>query len=326
MTGFSTLVAPAASPSLVAPTRRVGLRRGAKTLVRATKPSQNADPMDAMMAKREQREKEAAANAPAASSARAIEQEREQPEPLACAPGFLADLRALERAGVSVHALGERFLEDGSQGDDVKELQCFLQGTGHFTHKDGPTGYFGPATTAAVKQWQGKYGLPQSGGFGAQSRATYVLCKRAELRLTREMRSADPELAARRAKAAAEAGLVDPRTGLPVPPGMGAGRAGTEGVRWTPSAEPRAGVVGAADAAGAKLGLSGDAVLGAAVIVVGGYLFGLWRDERAHESERGGDWIAPEHPSWSAAGAEGKRDDRRPFDDVEVWHREDDQK
>ena len=46
----------------------------------------------------------------------------------------------------------------------------------------------------------------------------------------------------------------------------------------------------------------------------------------AHESERGGDWIAPEHPSWSAAGAEGKRDDRRPFDDVEVWHREDDQK
>ena len=107
-------------------------------------------------------------------------------------------------------ALGERFLEDGSQGDDVKELQRFLQGTGHFTHKDGPTGYFGPATTAAVKQWQGKYGLPQSGGFGAQSRATYVLCKRAELRLTREMRSADPELAARRAKAAAEAGLVDP--------------------------------------------------------------------------------------------------------------------
>ena len=209
MTGFSTLVAPAASPSLVAPTRRVGLRRGAKTLVRATKPSQNADPMDAMMAKREQREKEAAANAPAASSARAIEQEREQPEPLACAPGFLADLRALERAGVSVHALGERFLEDGSQGDDVKELQRFLQGTGHFTHKDGPTGYFGPATTAAVKQWQGKYGLPQSGGFGAQSRATYVLCKRAELRLTREMRSADPELAARRAKAAAEAGRLD---------------------------------------------------------------------------------------------------------------------
>ena len=172
MTGFSTLVAPAASPSLVAPTRRVGLRRGAKTLGCATKPSQNADPMDAMMAKREQREKEAAANAPAAFSARAIEQEREQPEPLACAPGFLADLRALERAGVSVHALGERFLEDGSQGDDVKELQRFLQGTGHFTHKDGPTGYFGPATTAAVKQWQGKYGLPQSGGFGAQSRAT----------------------------------------------------------------------------------------------------------------------------------------------------------
>ena len=38
-------------------------------------------------------------------------------------------------------------------------------------------------------------------------------------------------------------------------------------------------VVGAAGAAGGSD--SGDAVLGAVVIVVGGYLFGLWRDERA---------------------------------------------
>ena len=89
------------------------------------------------MAKREQREKEAAANAAASSprdraGARAARAARLRARS--------SPISARSRAGVSVHALGERFLEDGSQGDDVEELQRFLQGTGHFTHKDGRPG------------------------------------------------------------------------------------------------------------------------------------------------------------------------------------------
>ena len=132
----------------------------------------------------------------------------------------------LAKAGARVHKLGTRYLDDGKTGEDVKELQRFLTGTGHYQYKDGPTGYYGPLTTQAVKRWQAKYGLPESGGWGVQSRATYLNVKRAELRA---MRDPDPETAAERNSAAMRAGLIDKNTGLPVPPSVGGGRAGAPG-------------------------------------------------------------------------------------------------
>ena len=153
-------------------------------------------------------------------------EKRAPPAPPAAPAGFEAELSRLSKAGVRVHKLGTRYLDDGKIGEDVKELQRFLTGTGHYQYKDGPTGYYGPLTTQAVKRWQAKYGLPDSGGWGAQSRATYLNVKRAELRA---MRDPDPETAAERNSAAMRAGLIDKKTGLPVPPSVGGGRAGAPG-------------------------------------------------------------------------------------------------
>ena len=63
------------------------------------------------------------------------------------AAGFEAELSRLSKAGVRVHKLGTRYLDDSKIGEDVKELQRFLTGTGHYQYKDGPTGYYGPLTT-----------------------------------------------------------------------------------------------------------------------------------------------------------------------------------
>ena len=71
---------------------------------------------------------------------------------------------------METHDFGTSYLDDGKNSEHVKELQRFLKGTGHYNYKDGPTGYFGPLTAEAVRKWQRKYGLPESGG-GARSRA-----------------------------------------------------------------------------------------------------------------------------------------------------------
>ncbi|MFE4859300.1 L,D-transpeptidase family protein [Streptomyces sp. NPDC056670] len=52
-------------------------------------------------------------------------------------------------------------MSNGSKGAQVKELQARLAQIGWFD--DTPTGTYGAATTAAVKGFQGKRGLPESG-------------------------------------------------------------------------------------------------------------------------------------------------------------------
>ncbi|MFE9405509.1 L,D-transpeptidase family protein [Streptomyces sp. NPDC006530] len=52
-------------------------------------------------------------------------------------------------------------MSNGSKGDRVKELQARLAQIGWFD--DTPTGTYGAATTAAVKGFQGRRGLPETG-------------------------------------------------------------------------------------------------------------------------------------------------------------------
>ncbi|AYG80911.1 hypothetical protein DWB77_03049 [Streptomyces hundungensis] len=52
-------------------------------------------------------------------------------------------------------------MSNGSKGSQVKELQARLAQIGWFD--DTPTGTYGAATTAAVKGFQGKRGLPETG-------------------------------------------------------------------------------------------------------------------------------------------------------------------
>ena len=56
----------------------------------------------------------------------------------------------------------EILMSTGSQGARVRELQARLRQTGHFDRS--PTGYYGTVTVAAVQSFQGKRGLPRTGG------------------------------------------------------------------------------------------------------------------------------------------------------------------
>jgi len=67
----------------------------------------------------------------------------------------------------------------GDEGEGVKALQEMLTENGNFASRHGATGYFGPGTEKAVKEWQVEQGiLPSSGVWGPLSRSKYM-----ELRL-----------------------------------------------------------------------------------------------------------------------------------------------
>jgi peptidoglycan DL-endopeptidase LytE len=70
---------------------------------------------------------------------------------------------------ISDAALGDTDLKIGMKNDDVKQLQQILKNKGYFTYHTA-TGYFGPITETAVKNFQSAFGLPQSGVF---DRKTY---------------------------------------------------------------------------------------------------------------------------------------------------------
>lgn len=57
-----------------------------------------------------------------------------------------------------------RSLAVGSRGDDVTELQQFLAGRGFFAMT--PTGYYGPITAAAVRNWQVSANVVPAGNLG----------------------------------------------------------------------------------------------------------------------------------------------------------------
>uniref|UniRef100_A0A7C3SQ48 Peptidase C1A papain n=1 Tax=Dictyoglomus turgidum TaxID=513050 RepID=A0A7C3SQ48_9BACT len=58
----------------------------------------------------------------------------------------------------------------GMQDYDVKMLQCCLKYEGLFPLNSDCTGYFGGLTLSAVKNFQAKYGLPQTGYVGEMTR------------------------------------------------------------------------------------------------------------------------------------------------------------
>ena len=243
----------------------------------------------------------------------------EPPAPPAAPAGYDKEIKRLQKAGVEVHDFGTAYLDDGKNNEHVKELQRFLKGTGHYNYKDGPTGYFGPLTAEAVRKWQRKYGLPESGGWGAQSRATYLQVKHAELRAMR-----DPEAAASWAKSAMANGLVSKATGLPVPPSIGDGRAGEARPSWVASAG-----TGTAGVSGGKLmdqlpGIGGPASYVAAAILAVGVIFGL--------ATRGGAGDEAEEPrrapgsNAALPGFGGPANDasEETVEDVQVWHKDGD--
>ena len=61
-----------------------------------------------------------------------------------------------------------RNLSQGTQGDDVRGLQEFLNAEGYLSV--GATGYFGPMTAQAVARWQASEGVSAVGAFGPMSR------------------------------------------------------------------------------------------------------------------------------------------------------------
>jgi hypothetical protein len=62
-------------------------------------------------------------------------------------------------------------LGPGASGPGVRELQDSLRRSGHFLYRDG---HYGTATQDAVKAFQRKYGLPETGHVGETTRAHLV--------------------------------------------------------------------------------------------------------------------------------------------------------
>lgn len=62
-------------------------------------------------------------------------------------------------------------LARGAKSDDVRRLQELLASDKNIYPEGLATGFFGPATLNAVKRFQAKYGLPQVGRVGPQTRA-----------------------------------------------------------------------------------------------------------------------------------------------------------
>lgn len=67
--------------------------------------------------------------------------------------------------------LGDRLLEDGCAGADVKELQNALMKLGYKLPKYGDDGDFGKETEDAVKEFQKDYNLEVDGQYGSKSHA-----------------------------------------------------------------------------------------------------------------------------------------------------------
>lgn len=248
----------------------------------------------------------------------------EPPAPPAAPAGYEKEIKRLQKAGVEVHNFGTSYLDDGKNDAHVKELQRFLKGTGHYNYKDGPTGYFGPLTSEAVRKWQRKYGLPESGGWGAQSRATYLQVKHAELRAMQ-----NPEAAASWAKSAVANGLVNKATGLPVPPSIGDGRSGEARPSWVASAGTSS--ASPAGASNGKLmdqlpGIGGPASYVAAAILAVVFVFGVGASTRGKktrrfdsESDLGSN--ANALPGFGSPASDAREDT---IEDVQVWHKDGD--
>ena len=57
-------------------------------------------------------------------------------------------------------------LNEGARGPSVRAIQQFLVASGLNLGRTGADGQWGPATTKALKTWQGAHGVPSTGAFG----------------------------------------------------------------------------------------------------------------------------------------------------------------
>lgn len=74
---------------------------------------------------------------------------------------------------VEPQTLGSRVLKNGSEGDDVKEMQSGLIQLGYDLGRWGADGDFGDQTEMAVKQFQKDHGLEATGKFDAPTLAAH---------------------------------------------------------------------------------------------------------------------------------------------------------
>lgn len=74
-------------------------------------------------------------------------------------------------SAVSAGGIPSRNLAPGERDDQVKALQQILAQDPQIYPEGVASGYFGPATTRAVKKFQEKYGLPPVGQVGPRTRA-----------------------------------------------------------------------------------------------------------------------------------------------------------
>lgn len=74
----------------------------------------------------------------------------------------------------TVLKLGDRVLENGSEGDDVKEMQQALIGLGYSCGSYGADGEFGDMTEMAVRAFQAGKGLKQTGKYDAETHAALM--------------------------------------------------------------------------------------------------------------------------------------------------------
>jgi hypothetical protein len=70
---------------------------------------------------------------------------------------------------IETPTLGSRVLKNGSEGDDVKQMQAGLIRLGYDLGRWGADGDFGDQTEMAVKQFQKDHGLEASGRFDAKA-------------------------------------------------------------------------------------------------------------------------------------------------------------
>jgi peptidoglycan hydrolase-like protein with peptidoglycan-binding domain len=70
---------------------------------------------------------------------------------------------------IKTPTLGSRVLKNGSEGDDVKQMQAGLIRLGYDLGRWGADGDFGDQTEMAVKQFQKDHGLEASGRFDAKA-------------------------------------------------------------------------------------------------------------------------------------------------------------
>ena len=81
--------------------------------------------------------------------------------------GKLAENHAVSES----YQLGERILKNGSEGDDVKDLQNALITLGYDCGKWGADGDYGDATEMAVKEFQKDHSLEADGDYGPKTHA-----------------------------------------------------------------------------------------------------------------------------------------------------------